>query len=97
MKRPRSLFRARKHGQILSIGPQFVGRKPAYQDKVDAMLREHQAELLTGEYTIAIAHDDWCCIHEGDPCCNCNPDVKLAPVPRGMKFTPQSGFSGEQP
>jgi len=83
MKRPERLFRLRRAGPALLIGPAFPdGRRPHYEGCVDERLRRHEAAIRAGTargvaYGIRVRHDDWCpALTEGGRCtCDCLVDL----------------------
>lgn len=78
---PKRLFRARRAGPALLIGPAF-DRKPHYEEPVDELMRRHGAEIRAGiarglRYGIEARHDGWCPALTSGGCCNCNVVVNL--------------------
>jgi hypothetical protein len=74
--KPRRLFRVRRAGPTVIIGPTF-DRRPHYEECDDELLRRHEAEIRAGvargvRYGIEIRHDDWCPALTSGGCCNCD-------------------------
>jgi hypothetical protein len=81
MKRPRRIFRVRRAGPAVLIGPAFPTR-PHYDECVDELLRRHDAEIRAGlarglRYGVEVRHDDWCPALTRRGCCVCNCVVNL--------------------
>jgi hypothetical protein len=92
-ERPRRLFRVRRSGSVVSVGPDFGDQRPHYLDCVDELLRRHQREILEGaarglRYTIQVRHDDWCPALTEGGCCNCNCVVDLVELPPAPDASP---------
>lgn len=54
--------------------------RPNYVDKVFALAMSKGV----GFHDIDVFHDDWCAMLQGG-ICNCNPDVRVRPLPEGRK------------
>jgi hypothetical protein len=73
-RKPRSLFKDRKRGDVLHIGPQFVGRPPNYQAEVERKGEQLAGQLPPGVYMQPIYHDSDCSIYDGGAC-DCDAEV----------------------
>jgi len=83
IRAPRGLFRARKRGDVLHVGPVFIGKAPNYSRLVDELIDRNRDRLTPGTvHEIKIYHDDSCSIWSGGAC-DCRPDVKLAEAAEG--------------
>jgi hypothetical protein len=77
IRRPRSLFRARRRGPVLYVGPQFTGPEPRYLALLDELARRHADALRSGKpHRIEVRHDDGCSALEGSAC-DCAPEAVL--------------------
>jgi hypothetical protein len=75
------MFKARKRGNMVYAGPEFVGPEPNYMAKLDALVKEQGHRVEPGKaYVAEVRHDDDCDVFSGGPC-DCNPDVRLVAQP----------------